>query len=247
MLPPAPQKGRAPAAGRPGFAGAGGLRPPNRPPGGLACGLLPLQTSANLHPSHRPRRCPLHRPGQLSAAPGRRPPRLRRGRRAPPAETTLREVWPAAFSLSANLRKPPQTFTHPSAPADAPCTTPVRCPQQPPAAGRPGFAGAGGLRPPKPPLRAVWPAAFPTSANPPKPKKTPRPKTRSGGWYVDGNRCRAALSPPVVRWERPKVMPWFLHRRFRRLRGLFRRFRRRPCRRLRRCRLHRLHRREWGE
>ena len=73
----------------PALPGPAGSARRNRPPGGLACGLLPL-------------------------------------------------------------RKPPQTFTHPTAPADAPCTAPVRCPPQPPAAGGPGFAGAGGLRPLKP-------------------------------------------------------------------------------------------------
>ena len=84
----------------PASPGPAGSARRNRPPGGLACGLPPPQTSANLYPSHRPRRCPLYHPGLLSAAaPGRRPPRLRRGRRAPPAETALRAVSPAAVPL----------------------------------------------------------------------------------------------------------------------------------------------------
>ena len=48
--------------------------------------------------------------------PGRRPFRLRRNRRAPPDETALRAVWPAAFPL----RKPPLTFTHPLRPRRCP-------------------------------------------------------------------------------------------------------------------------------
>ncbi len=62
---------------------------------------------------------------------GRRPPRLRRGRRASPAETVLRTVWPAALTAPRTLLPTPYPClpAHPlqtARPSAAPCKPAVR-------------------------------------------------------------------------------------------------------------------------